>query len=229
MAELRLGDSPEVSVVRSARRRRTISIGVADGVVTVRAPMRTPNREIEDLLRRRADWIDDRLARDAARPAPRRFESGERLPYLGGEIVVCRCGDERKRAAVELDGNVLHVASPEDRVRDAVVRWYRSRAAEVFEAAVAGWSASSGLVPKAVLVRDQKHRWGSCGPDGTIRLNWRLVLAEQRVIDYVVVHELAHLRHRNHGPAFWVEVAGMMPEHQAWRRRLRAVGPVLVV
>jgi len=218
-----------VTVVRSARRKRTISIGVADGVVTVRAPMRTPSREIEDLLRQRGAWISNRLARDAARPGPRQFVSGERLPYLGGQIVVCRCARERRRATVELDGNVLHVAAVEGRIRDAVVRWYRARAAEVFGEAVARWSTVSGLLPKAVVVRDQKHRWGSCGPDGTIRLNWRLVLAEQQVIEYVVVHELAHLRHKNHGPEFWAEVAGMMPEHRVWRRRLREVGPGLVV
>ena len=228
MAELFAGGAV-VSVVRSARRKRTIAIRVADGVVTVRAPVRTPSPEIEDLLRQRSAWINDRLARDAARPGPRRFAGGERLPYLGSEIVVCRCAPERKRATVDLDGDVLHVSSGEGRVRDAVVCWYRSRAAVVFGEAVARWSAACGLAPRSVLVRDQKHRWGSCGPDGTIRLNWRLVMAEQRVIEYVVVHELAHLRHKNHGPEFWAEVAGLVPDHRVWRRRLRAVGSGLVV
>jgi predicted metal-dependent hydrolase len=73
-------------------------------------------------------------------------------------------------------------------------------------------------------MRDQKRRWGSCSPDGTIRLNWRLVLLESALAEYVVVHELAHLRHRHHQESFWQEVARLVPDHVSRRRQLRDAG-----
>lgn len=218
-----------MQVIRSARRRRTISLAVSGGRVVVRAPLRTPIREIESLLQLKRAWIEARLAREAGAPGPRAFGPGERIPYLGRELVVCSCAAETSRATVELRGGELHVHAPAHRRRDAAIGWYRARAAEAFAASVARWSPELGVTPKAVLVRDQKHRWGSCGPDGTIRLNYRLVLGEPDVVDYVVVHELAHLRHRNHGPAFWAEVSRVLPNYLALRKRLQEQGPVLVV
>jgi predicted metal-dependent hydrolase len=80
-----------------------------------------------------------------------------------------------------------------------------------------------------MLIRNQHRRWGSCGPDGTVRLNWRLILLEPRLAEYVVVHELAHLRHRHHQAPFWQEVSRLMPDYLDRRRELSAAGRQLVV
>jgi predicted metal-dependent hydrolase len=78
-----------------------------------------------------------------------------------------------------------------------------------------------------VLIRAQRQRWGSCGPDGTLRFNWRILMAPPTLIDYVVVHELAHLRYKHHDSAFWAEVSRLLPDYQLRRARLKEVGPRL--
>jgi predicted metal-dependent hydrolase len=103
----------------------------------------------------------------------------------------------------------------------ALVKWYAGRAQEAVEASVARWVAITGRAPKRVLVRNQRQRWGSCSPDGTLRFNWRLIMLAPALLDYVVVHELAHLEVPNHGPEFWRAVARLLPDHAARRRRMR--------
>jgi predicted metal-dependent hydrolase len=114
-------------------------------------------------------------------------------------------------------------------VRAAFGRWYRARAAEDLAARVPSWSKAVGEQPTRVLVRDQTRRWGSCSADRTLRFNWRLAMAEPALIDYVVVHELVHLRHPNHGPGFWSAVHEVLPETPALRAKLRHIGPSLVL
>lgn len=103
--------------------------------------------------------------------------------------------------------------------------WYRGRAGERLPACVARWQPRLGRGPAPrVLIRDQRQRWGSCAPDGTLRFNWRAVMLEPSLIDYIVVHELAHLTVRNHSPEFWRIVSSAMPDAQHRRRRLREAG-----
>ncbi|MDA1002925.1 MAG: M48 family metallopeptidase, partial [Chloroflexi bacterium] len=86
------------------------------------------------------------------------------------------------------------------------------------------WATRLGWEPRRVIVKAQRRRWGSCARDGTVRLNWRLVMAEPALIDYVIVHELAHLAEPNHGPAFWARVRSALPDCDRLRRRLRDDG-----
>ena len=105
------------------------------------------------------------------------------------------------------------------------MKWYRARAGERVPACVARWHPRLGRGPAPrVLIRDQRQRWGSCAPDGTLRFNWRAVMLEPALIDYIVVHELAHLAVRSHSPEFWRIVTGAMPDAQHRRRRLREAG-----
>ena len=230
------GREVPLRVIRSARRRRTIAMGVNVGEVIVRAPMRMSQAEIVAFVRQRRAWVLKRL--DAQAPSPvRRFEDGETVPYLGRELPLRVVAVPGRRSSVVLEPGGFAVQVPwsfEGEARAAKVRagltaWYRERANSLFAELVTRWSAASGLTPKSVLVRDQKSRWGSCGPDGTIRFNWRLVLAQPELAEYVVVHELAHLRHKHHQAAFWEEVARMLPDHRERRKRLRLAGPGLAV
>jgi predicted metal-dependent hydrolase len=102
--------------------------------------------------------------------------------------------------------------------------WFRGRAQGVLEAAAQRWSAVMRCTPGQVLVRNQKRQWGSCARDGTLRFNWRLVMLDPSLIEYVVVHELAHLRVRNHSPQFWSVVEAAMPDFNERRKRLRKAG-----
>jgi len=223
------------TVIRSPRRKRTIQLRYdRDTGLVVLAPMRTPERDIRDLVDRRGQWVSDR-AREAEAMAPRRsFETGERVPFLGEDLLLCVTQAKGARTKVQAGGGAIVVAlgagagsDCRAAVETALVRWYRTRAETDFAARVCSWATVVGRTPSRVFERDQRRRWGSCAADGAVRFNWRLVLAEPGVVDYVVVHELCHLLQRNHSPLFWNEVARVMPDFAGWRKRLREVGPAL--
>ena len=113
-------------------------------------------------------------------------------------------------------------------IRRAVVGWYRARAAERLAAGVDRWWPRLGRGEKSrILVRDQRQRWGSCAPDGTLRFNWRAMMLEPALTEYIVVHELAHLTVKNHSSNFWGLVSKTMPDAQQRRQRLREAGRTL--
>ena len=228
LIELDLDGSHTATVIRSARRRRTFAISVQAGAIQVRAPMRATRQQVAEALNSRREWILARLAEPVPAPAPTGLLGGEILPYLGKNLSLEVRDGTGRGVRVRLEGETLVVEVPADSdpaarpraIRAAVIRWYRARAADVLSAATSEWSLRSGLVPKTVLIREQKRRWGSCGPDGALRLNWRLVMADHELLEHVVVHELAHLRHRHHQAAFWSEVARLIPDHRERRKRL---------
>lgn len=229
----RSGDETiEYRIRRSARRTRTILISVDRDGVLVAAPLDTPDDELRELVVRRAPWILKKLHALADAPAPLRFVSGETLPYLGRSLSLSCDHDGPGAPEARLEDQRLRIAVPaglagQERsaaVREAVVAWYRERADERLPAAVEDWWSRLGDgPPPPVLVRDQRRRWGSCGSDGVIRLNWRLVMLEAGLIDYVVVHELSHLRIRNHSPSFWNQVARSIPDVRDRHRRLKEI------
>ena len=246
---VRYGDAAiEYEVRRSRKRRKTIQITVrgadANGApaVVVASPVATPAAELEAIVLRRAAWIVRRAeaAREAA--APRRFADGGTLPYLGRDVrLTVEDASDVEAAKARFDGRRLRVLVPRDpdgggpgederneAVRGALAAWYRERAGLLLPERVAGWWPRFGEGdPPRVLVRDQKRRWGSCARDGTLRLNWRCVMLEPALADYVVVHELAHLEVRNHSPAFWRRAASVMPDARSRRARLREAGLTL--
>lgn len=220
-------------VVRSARRKKTIQISLQSsrGVV-VSAPMGVSVREIEGLLRRRSDWVVQRSAELAER-TPLRFVNGETVPYLGQPIPVEEV--ETKRPGVELTDGVFRVGTPAglsgderlEAVSAVFIGWFYKQAERHINEEVNRWAPIADRSPTRILIRNQKRRWGSCAPDGTLRFNWRLMMLESRLIDLVVVHELAHLRVRGHSPEFWAIVGAALPDYQDRRHALRTAGEVL--
>ena len=110
------------------------------------------------------------------------------------------------------------------RVRDALIAWFRRHAAERLPERVATWQPRAGVPLPRVVIADQQKRWGSCDRNGTIRLNWRIIQAPMRLVDYVVVHELVHLRHRGHGRDYWQALGRVMPDYERRREELRRRG-----
>ena len=129
----------------------------------------------------------------------------------------------------KLRGGWLHVPAPTGprqtaQVREAVVGWFRRHAAERLPERVAAWRLKIGVPMPRVIVSNQQKRWGSCDRNGTIRLNWRIIQAPMRLVDYVVVHELVHLRHRGHGRDYWQAVGRVMPDYERRREDLGRCG-----
>ena len=234
---VRFGESMiEFEVQRSQRRRKTVQITVDGGGVQVAAPVSTPADELRRIVRKRAAWIMRRSTAETLAAAPKRFVSGETLPYLGRNVRLLVEHADVRSVSVRFDHWRFRVtvptgASDSDRTRSAqraLVAWYRRRAADRLPTSVERWwpRLGHGDWPR-VLIRDQRRRWGSCAPDGTLRFNWRAMMLEPALVEYIVVHELAHLSIKNHGPDFWGLVVRAMPDAQQRRQRLREAGHLL--
>lgn len=226
------------SIRRSRRRKKTIEITLdpSEGVL-VSAPVKATAEEVSRIVQRRARWIIRKSTESVLRPRPKQFVIGESLPYLGRQARLFVDPADVRRVDVRFDHWSFRATVPQhlqgddrrEAILNAIKRWYNQRAKERLDARVQLWSDKLGCEVKRVATRDQRQRWGSCAPDGTIRFNWRIVMAEPALVDYVVVHELLHLRVRNHGPEFWSEMAAALPDYALRRRRLKELGKTLAL
>ena len=212
-------------------RRRTIGFQIDDRGLTVSAPRWVSLRDIEAAILEKERWIRSRLEQWRQWRAKRRlplvhFADGGQLPYLG-TVITLRLGADLR--ASELGpgpaGDELRLALPpeaaEAQIRDAVQTWLKEQARRVIGERLAQLSARNGVSYAAWALSSARSQWGSCGADGRIRLNWRLIHFALPVIDYVVAHELAHVKELNHGPEFWAQVGRLLPGFEAARDHIR--------
>jgi predicted metal-dependent hydrolase len=239
-AQIQLGDTVLSYELRRSSRRRTLAVAIdpQDGLV-VYSPARLSGDGVRDFLQQKASWILFHLQRlEAARSQVPvvNWEPGSTVPLLGRRIPLrVEPGATRGRVEVEADCLVVHTP-PEDgllplpaRVRELAVVWLRRQAERTVTERVAVFAPLVQAAPRVVRVRDQKRRWGSCSAQGALNFNWRLVLAPPEVLDYVVVHELCHLKELNHSPRFWAHVGLVLPEYRRLRAWLREHGALLDV
>jgi predicted metal-dependent hydrolase len=219
------------SLRTSARARHVRLVIRPTGGLEVVVPRGTAPGRIDQVLREKARWITttlDRVAREAATAAPVPLEDGQALPYAGARIhlsVALGAPAGRFRARLHGDTLALTVAdAAQETLRTALEMWYRHQAKEVFAARIALCNRDYGFQLGRVAIKEQKSRWGSCSRQGNLNFNWRLLLAPLSVLDYVVVHELCHLKELNHSPRFWRLVAHACPDYAAQRRWLRLHG-----
>lgn len=235
----RFGETLIPYAIFRSRRRRTVSIAVdARAGVLVTAPEAAAVPRLDELVRNKALWILERLRRKRELPAgmpAKELVSGAACRYLGRQYRL-QLEHGADGAAVRLHGSRLLVSLPPNlspqeeaqRARKELVAWYRQRAAEYLTAKVEKLAPQVGVLPTRVVITDPPKRWGSAAKDGTLRLNWRIVQAPMPLVEYVVVHELAHLAHPDHGREFWAQVGRVLPDYDARRERLRVLGPSLV-
>lgn len=224
--------------VRRSSRRRTVSIAVdpADGVLLT-APSDASAARLDQVVRDKAPWIVDHLrlvAEHELLPKPRRFISGESYAYLGRHYRL-RVQARKAPAEPKLDHGFLVVQVPRDvhdegrpsAVAAGLRDWYLARARQKLPERLEHWAALIGVPVPEVLIREQQKRWGSCDPNGVLRLNWKVLQAPVRLVDYVVAHELVHLVHKDHTKAFWTRLGQAMPDYDRRKDELRRVGPRL--
>jgi predicted metal-dependent hydrolase len=212
-------------------RRRTIGFQIDDRGLTVSAPRWVSLRDIETAILEKERWILSRLEQWRQWRAKRRlpqvkFEEGGRLPFLGAEITLRLRGDLRENELAQgAEGDELRLAlaadSAEERVRDTVQLWLKQQAQRVLGERLDELSTRNGVRYSSWTLSSARSQWGSCAADGRIRLNWRLIHFTLPVIDYVVAHELAHLKELNHGPEFWRQVGRLLPGFEAARDHIR--------
>ena len=218
---------------RSKRRRKTLQITVGSDGVRVAVPFRIPNKQVEELVLKRAPWIMKQLDKQKERPAPKKFATGETMPYLGRILRLVVEKQDLKDARVRFNHWRFLVDAPEflegdalqKEIRRAFLDWYQTRAAQRAAEGVNLWWRIMGRGKKPhIIIGNQRSLWGSCAADGTLRFNWRLVMMPPSLMEYVVVHELAHLKVRNHSAAFWKVVNRALPDATQLRQELREAG-----
>jgi predicted metal-dependent hydrolase len=215
-------------VRRSSRARHPRIVVDADGVEVV-VPRRMALRHVQPLVDEKRRWIERTLRRYRqaveAMPAPR-LDDGGSVPYLGRELELrVRVERGRVRDHVARRGDVLHVKlgrPGEHAVREALERWYRRRARVEVTARLDAAVRRAGTAYSRLTIRSQRTRWASCSSGGAMSFNWRLLLAPEPILDYVVEHEAAHLEVLDHSPRFWALLGSRCPEyreHERWLKR----------
>ena len=205
------GGAAQVIWRRSDRARRiSLRIDARSGAVVVTLPPRSSKRAGMTLLLENGTWVSNRLA---ALPSGTTFAAGETVPIDGIPHLIRHRPETRGGAWVE--GGVLHVAGDVGFLRRRVADFLRAEARRRLSALAWARAAEAGLKPRRILIKDTRSRWGSCAPDGSLAFSWRLVMAPPFVQNYVAAHEVAHLRHLNHGPAFWALVDALCPGWEA--------------
>lgn len=226
----------EVAYLFRRGRRRTIGLSVSLDGLTVSAPRWTPVAEVEALLRDKADWVVDKLRQACERSqalAQARIDwaDGACFDYLGQSVRV-RLDPTHASATLEPAGAdgvaMLRLGLPRqadaERIRDAAQAWLMRQAQRYFSERLEHFGAVLGVRHKRLRLSSAGTRWGSASAaDGSIRLHWRLIHLSPALIDYVVVHELSHLRHMDHSPRFWGVVASVLPDYAERRQALRQV------
>lgn len=216
------GQSIEYTLKRSTR-RRTITFTVDEDGLRVGAPWRASQQRIESLLATHARWIIRKLAQwQARRLPPFIWQTGAAVMVLGEPLTLAPA-----HSATGRDGYRLCVAADMQdpgALAASVIAWLRITALDWFEQRAAHYASVLDVQVRAIRLSNAKTRWGTCHPDGRIHLNWRLIQMPPALVDYVVVHELAHLREPNHSRRFWRWVSSVLPDYEQRRRALRREG-----
>lgn len=213
----------DYAVRRSDRARRVRITVEPDGAVTVTLPRRAREREAAAAVAELRPWIERRLGEAAA--ARERIEARDgTVPYLGTDLVL---RPEPGRTRVHRRGDVLLV--PADDPEPAIERWFRRQARAEIGPRLDEAVAALGTRYTALTIRNQRTRWGSCSSTGAMSFNWRLLLAPEHVLDYVVWHEACHLQVMDHSRRFWGLLERHRPGYREPRRWLRRHGATLVL
>jgi predicted metal-dependent hydrolase len=232
-AQIQLGERTLLYRLKRSPRRRTVAISIhpEQGLV-VHSPVRISEKWLHALLLEKAGWILSKTiqAEQArAQAAALRWAPGALLPYQGAGLPL-RVTHAPGLPGARLEANAIVLNCPYDvpgtvdagRIRAELLAWYREQARLVLHNRVAFFERRLGLCSRVVRVKDHKRRWGSCSAKGALNFNWRLILAPPDILDYVVVHEISHLRVLDHSPRFWSTVAGVLPDYRErkdWLRR----------
>jgi predicted metal-dependent hydrolase len=221
------GQAVDYTLKRS--KRRTIGFVIDDRGLTVTAPRWVRLSDIDSAMHDKALWIARKLVewRNYATKRERLvmgLTEGQSIPFLGSHLHLKRADTASRDAVVHSQDTLWVSLPPEANAQQFEMRvqgWLQTRARALFGERIEVYGERLGIQPSRWGLSSARTRWGSCGPDGAIRLNWRLVHFPVDIIDYVVAHELAHLRELNHGPQFWRTVGELFPDFDRARQWLK--------
>jgi len=217
--------------------RKTIAIYIRNGGVEVRAPLRMSIRKIERFIQEKQDWINSNLTE--SKELSKRKESfmlnyGDMVLYCGRQYAITpsssgrfQNGETSYPGGVSSNNFFIPADLPHEQIKTACVKIYKILAKSDLTLKAYEYAAKMGVMlgvdirPSSVKINSAASRWGSCSAKKRLNFSWRLIMADEEVIDYVVVHELAHLIEMNHSARFWAVVERVLPDYREWRKRLR--------
>jgi len=210
----------DYTLIRS--NRKTIALYVREGAVEVRAPLKAPKRDIDRFVASKADWIADKLAKSNERVMQRNsfmITYGDSVTYRGKQHPVT--GRSGNRIGFDEAGFYVPPNLEPDQIKYACVQIYRLLAKQYLTQKTLAYAGEMSVMPTAIKINSAKTRWGSCSSKKSVNFSWRLIMADDDVIDYVVVHELAHITELNHSDRFWAIVGGVLPDFGGRKARLK--------
>jgi len=227
------GEGFLAEVIRTGR-RKTATVKVKEGKVFVVVPKTLPDSHVRALIEKKSRWIREKLLlqNKAVPVSPRAYVSGGCFRYLGRNYRLAV--EAGKPAAVKLKQGRLRVrlsggCNDPDKVKAALTDWYKRHAQRKLREKKESYAGIIGVAQAAVVIRTFKSRWGSCDNRGLVQYNWKIIIAPDRIVDYLVVHELCHLQQHNHSPAFWKCVQRVFPDYQECKDWLKLYGSSLEI
>lgn len=220
----------QVNVIRSAKRKRTITFEVHGDVLVIRCPVRTTDEEIRSLVDKKRSWIEQALEKmQSVLDSELHSNGAQPILYQGEQLEVIRKHIDVAGIRVQQSGLgelsvSSHVTLTDDEVHALVTSWLKRQANHQIPIRVANYAERLGYRYNRVQVKEQKRRWGSCSSQRNLNFNWRLIQAPTWVLDYVIVHELCHLREMNHSDRFWSLVKQAYPNYEEAKQWLREHG-----
>lgn len=215
-------DHQNIEIIRT-NRKKTASLRLREGQMQLVVPKRATQGDIDRMLASKANWIRKTLADEAARPTfePCTYTDGSTFTWLGWTINLAVSNETNGWPRLQDNQIILGAGNPNE-TRTQVLAWAKQEAHNHIRTQVDHYANHMDVQPGPLTIRDYKSRWGSCSADGSIRFNWRIMIAPPEIVDYVVVHELAHLREMNHSPRFWAHVKAVLPDldqHRQWLKQ----------
>jgi predicted metal-dependent hydrolase len=225
---IQLAGTPVTYTLKRSNKRRSIGLRIDDNGLTVNVPLRSSEKWLNSVLNEKADWVIEKLGSWQSKKKEKQlWQEGEKIAFRG-EMLTLRIIPSLFNTPPQLRGEelYLHVTdiTNEGKIEKAITKWYRDEAERVFQECVTHYAPLMSVLPKQIKLTSARTQWGSCTTQGVVRLNWNLVKMPLHLIDYVVVHELAHLIEMNHSAAFWRIVESVCPDYLKCRAELRSCG-----
>ncbi len=218
---------------RSRKRRKTISLQIGNNSeVTICAPHFTPAGEINRFVREKQNWIQRTIRKQTSlRPKEKEYITGELFYYLGESFPLEVFFEESARRGLVFWRGRFYLNSPKAEVdgKSFFISWYKKKAGEYLSKRVEFFSRQFSLQPRQIKITSAGQRWGSCSEDNNLSFSFRLIMAPPAVIDYVVVHELMHIREKSHSSRFWKLIKAVMPEYKTHRHWLKEESPKFIL
>jgi len=225
---IQLAGTPVTYTLKRSSKRRSIGLRIDDRGLTVSMPLRASEKWLNSVLNEKAAWVVEKLVNwETKKTVAPQWLDGEKLPFRGEEFTLRLLpGLFNTSPQLYREQLLVHLTDTADKIKieKTVTQWYRLEAERVFQECVTHYAPLMSVAPQQIKLTSALTQWGSCTSRGVVRLNWQLVKMPLHLIDYVVVHELAHLVEMNHSAAFWRVVEAACPDYENCRAELRSYG-----